>query len=103
MVPGRCSVDQSPMAQPPLRLLATHPFCSYVRELWAPADEGGCSSCLQAGANPGESPLPPDHPSKGPAPVRTTDPGLSRFQDVPGLSSRLPFLNYRSLYRRDQA
>jgi hypothetical protein len=100
MVPGSCSVDQSHVAQPSLRLLATHQFCSYVRELWAPADEGGCSSCLQAVANPGESPLPPDHPSKEPAPVRTTDPGLSRSQDVLYLSSRLPFLNYRSLYQR---
>jgi hypothetical protein len=103
MVPGSRSVVQSPMARPPLRPLATHPFCSYVRELWAPADEGGCSSCLQAGANPGESRLPPDHLSKGLAPVRTTDPGLSRSQDVLCLSSRLPFLNYRSLYRRDLA
>jgi hypothetical protein len=103
MVPGRVFVDQSPVAQPPSRLLATHQSGSYVREQWAPGDEDGCSSCLQAGANPDESPLPPDHPSREPAPVRTTDPGLSRSQDVPGLSSRLPFLNYRSLYRRDPA
>jgi hypothetical protein len=101
MVLGSSSVIQSPVALPPLHLLATHQFCSYARERWAPGDEGGYSSCLQAAANPGESPLPPNHLSKGPVPVRTTDRGLSRSQDVLGLSSRCPFLNYRSLYRRD--
>jgi hypothetical protein len=103
MVPGMCFIMQSPVVRPRLRLLTTRQFCSRVRELSAPADEGGCSSCLQAVANPGESPLPHDHLSKGSALVRTTDPGLSRSQDVLGLSSRLPFLNYRSLYRRDLA